>query len=1166
MVGKLVLPLLGGSPAVWNACMVFFQALLLLGYLYADRVTKQESPRKQWYIHMGVLALPVAAFAASVALSGRHTPIAAAESLAPSDGSSAIVSVLLILTLAIGVPFFVVSTSATLLQKWFTYTGHPSARDPYFLYAASNFGSLISLLGYPLFIEPNMTQGAQTWFWAAGFVALVALIVFCGRAAVNPLGVPPAPVGVGAGTLARQAANVGASLAPNAPAKQGGKQQNAVPAPAAPADSSEAAPTWLRMAKWTALAFVPSSLMLGVTFHMTTDIASIPLLWVGPLALYLVTFIIAFGRVPPWFRILIGNLAPVMILLLVFLMISEVNPGVGISLLLYNLTFFAAALMCHYELARDRPSPQYLTTYFLIMSLGGVLGGIFNSLLAPVVFTLAYEFPLALVIACLMVPKLITEEDKAAEKAAAEKAAAERVALQKTAGTATTAAPAPKPAQTRLGGWIEEDDYWIVAVGSPTLGLVGLLVTLPAYQFLHSVLVTGGLVLAFNAIYLLLWRHFWKWYKTRSLDARRTGALVLDVVIPVALGVAFWQMPKLLGSSTWYDNWVKGITEAFTSTRIKLTANTINIVVLYALPVMVCFFFVDRPLRFALAVAAILGPVKIRAESNDAIYTERSFFGILKVQETAHPQYLTNNAKDDYIRDPSGRLYLAGAYHYRKLVHGTTLHGTQVVRQERHVLDDFQLLTAGNVWDNLAVAGAQTAFDARQEPLTYYHRTGPVGAMFAELTRRGKDLEHVAMVGLGTGSVSCYAKKGQKLTFYEIDPVVRRLVEKPTMVMNEKELKERGCAPVPDPEVRQLVEKLGGVTIYDQAGYEEKKRAYIGEERKYQDALRGFFAEYKRCKEAGEPLPERPAEPTKPPAVPEIGPFTYVDLAKRRGADIDFRMGDARLKLKEDTDRKYSLLLVDAFSSDSIPVHLLTVEAVQLYLDRLTDDGILALHISNKYVRLEPVVAAIAEHHKLVARVWNDDTERGPGTFGKTASSWVVLARKREDLGSRLCSPIGDLIDPARDPYGREPLIDVIKKEYPELVTALDKNTNRLRDLKDLKDFKDFKDFKGPKDPKEFKEKEKEQKEVVLDFLAKRPNDPKAQQFASWIRIENSEYITLMKVLQTETGYGFRPLRPVTRNTPLWTDDYADVMRVMMIDELQKVRKFLGLPSLDDDE
>ena len=411
MVGKLVLPLLGGSPAVWNACMVFFQALLLLGYLYADRLTRQESPRKQLLVHLGVLALPVGAFLLAVLLNPRsdpsgsmswlerHTPIGVAERLAPTDGSSAILSVLAILTFCIGIPFFVVSTSATLLQKWFTYTGHPSARDPYFLYAASNFGSLISLLGYPIFIEPNMTQGAQTWFWAVGFVGLAALIAFCGWAAVNPLGVPPGATLSPAGAkVARQ--TVGTALT-------GGESPHGPKAGGSAAAPGEAPPTWGRMAKWTLLAFVPSSLMLGVTFHMTTDIASIPLLWVGPLALYLVTFIIAFGRTPPWFRIVLGNLTPVMILLLVFVLISDVPITVGLKLLMHLIVFFAAALMCHYELARDRPSPRYLTTYFLIMSLGGVLGGIFNSLVAPVIFRHAYEYPLAIIIACLMVPKLL---------------------------------------------------------------------------------------------------------------------------------------------------------------------------------------------------------------------------------------------------------------------------------------------------------------------------------------------------------------------------------------------------------------------------------------------------------------------------------------------------------------------------------------------------------------------------------------------------------------------------------------------------------------------------------------------------------------------------------------------------------------------------------------
>ncbi|MBP3956558.1 spermidine synthase [Gemmata sp. G18] len=889
MVAKAVLPLLGGSPAVWNGCMVFFQALLLLGYLYADRLTRRTSTSEQWAIHLVVLALPVIAFVLAALFSSKHTPIAVIEALAPNEGSSPIVSVLAILTVAIGIPFFVCSTTATLLQKWFTYTGHPSARDPYFLYAASNFGSLISLLGYPFFIEPYMAQGAQTWFWAVGFIALAGLIALCGKAAANPLGVPPT-----AKIVEKPAAPVTARAAGEPP------------------------PSWARMAKWTALAFVPSSLMLGVTFHMTTDIASIPLLWVGPLALYLVTFIIAFSRVPAWFRILIGNLAPVMILLLVFLLISGVNPGVGLSLLLHLLTFFAAALMCHYELARDRPSPQHLTTYFLVMSFGGVLGGIFNSLLAPILFTDDYEYKLVLIVSCLMVPRLAAEEE-----------------------------------------------------GDP------------------------------------------------NYSTRRTG-LILDIVIPGLVALAFWQLQKAGGFQT-YVNAVRGLARS-----LEISDNTIHVIFSFALPVMVCFFFVDRPLRFALCVGAILGISVARENNRDVVRTERSFFGILKIDK--EETYFESSFKD-----PDGKPIYGGGFEYLRLVHGTTLHGTQAKKLSNRP-KDLLFMSTLDPWNNIAVTGTLTNFNMREEPLTYYHRTGPVGAIFSELRTRkgGADARsHVAMVGLGTGSVSCYAVKGQKLTFYEIDPAVKRLV--------------------------------------------------------------ADTDEY----------------------------FTYVTDARTRGAELDFRLGDARLKLKEDVDRKYSLLLVDAFSSDSIPVHLLTTEAVQLYLDRLTDDGILALHISNKYVKLEPVVAAIAEKHNLVARVWADDAEGRPG---KTGSSWVVLARKTEDLGDRIGSPLAELVDT----YGSgAQLVRVLRVIYPELGPILDRSPLKQQD-------------------------------VVLEYLDKR-TDAQSQQYAALVR-KHTAFATTMTVLQEETGFGFRSVE-LNPDVPAWTDDFADVMRVMMIPELQAVRKFFGLKT-----
>ncbi|MBY0514917.1 MAG: fused MFS/spermidine synthase [Gemmataceae bacterium] len=1032
MVGKMVLPLLGGSPAVWNACMVFFQALLLLGYLYAHRVTQKLPVKRQWMVHTLVLGVPVAVMLVSAAVSDKHTPIAVAKALAPTGDTSPFLSVMALLTLAIGVPFFVSSTSAPLIQKWFADTGHPAARDPYFLYAASNAGSLISLLGYPLVIEPGMEVVSQTWVWALGFVALAGFIFACGRAAANPVAVPPA--------LAKL------------PAHKPGE---------APTGPVEPPPTGWRKAKWVMLAFVPSSLMLGVTFHMTTDIASIPLLWVGPLALYLVTFIIAFSTIlPPWFRLLVGNGAPVMILLLVFVIVSGATSSqVGLTLLLHLLTFFAAALMCHYELARDRPGPAHLTGYFLLMSLGGVLGGLFNALFAPLVFAQDYEYKLALVFACFMVPTL----------------------------SATTAAPRP-PAPA----------------GDGTRGRLA------------------------------------RWWL--GLDRNGKVAVVLDALVPVVVGLGAWGLYRF-SQADWFLNACKSV-----ASTVRLQVDVIVLVVVFAIPVMVCFFFVDRPVRFGLCVAVILGMSQYRDRDRDLVYSERSFFGILKVEKEERWQYPHMvDSEGKVARDENGKRIGPGRIEAYRLVHGTTLHGTQIRQLDKNFADYLQLLPAGPTpLDTVAVAGALDTFDMRQEPLTYYHRTGPVGAMFRELRSRkgGADAKaDFAMVGLGTGSVSCYALPGQKLTFYEIDPAVKRLV---------------------------------------------------ADDDKY---------------------------------------FTYVKDAERRGAKVEFRMGDARLKLQDEADAKYALLLVDAFSSDSIPVHLLTREAVELYFDRMTPDGILALHISNKFVRLEPVVARIAADLNATARVWNDD---GEGRPGKTASSWVVLARKPEYLGD-MAAPqprqvekfIDDnlpLLDLYRRHGGEAKLLDVLKAEHgqraeaavdlfrhykpsaplklllkAELSTTVvqvgqlrakygpdtmfqaaiaQENTPQANELRPLlkgneaaKLQKVWEDVGGPRvellrdliakygagDPEPTEGKDEAPKGTALNAAVMYEFGPKFLDLAQLAAGQSAER-KIQDALLLKYGDMFRELR-LLDDVPTWTDDYSDVLRVMMIPELQKVRKFLGLKT-----
>src|SRR5262249_22160606 len=361
MVAKMIVPKFGGTPAVWNTCMVFFQAALLAGYAYAHATTKWLGSRGQSLLHLLVLFLPFLAL-----------PIAVGSAV-PSGDIYPGLEVLRLLVVTVGLPFFVVSTSAPLLQNWFAGTGHPSGKDPYFLYAASNLGSMLALLGYIVLVEPNLKLTQQSNSWLAGYGLLGILTIACALALWRSPRHPVTPL-------------------PERPVSALG--------------SSELTPT--RRLRWVALAFVPSSLMLGVTTSMSTDIAAVPLLWVIPLALYLLSFILVFSRLPSWVHLIFVILMPIVILIFAFQRASGLDApvrwvdttGIGkiVWLFLLQLTaFFFVAMYCHGELAQDRPATKYLTEFYLWMSLGGVLGGLFNALVAPLVFKTAAEYPLVLV-------------------------------------------------------------------------------------------------------------------------------------------------------------------------------------------------------------------------------------------------------------------------------------------------------------------------------------------------------------------------------------------------------------------------------------------------------------------------------------------------------------------------------------------------------------------------------------------------------------------------------------------------------------------------------------------------------------------------------------------------------------------------------------------------
>jgi hypothetical protein len=289
----------------------------------------------------------------------------AARSLSPDANPSGWLLGLLLTT--VGLPFFVVATSAPLLQTWFAGTSHPSGKDPYFLYGASNLGSMLALLGYPILMEPNLRLASQSIVWAISYGALATLTLACAVVVLrSPRRLTP--------TLDKSTTEE---------VDQGPRRLS-------------------QRLSWVAFAFVPSSLLLGVTAYLSTDVAAIPLLWVIPLALYLLTFVLAFSKretLPLSWAGRAMRIVTVALVLVICLGVVQV-----IFIPLHLLMFFLAAMVCHGELARRRPSVRHLTEFYLAISVGGVLGGIFNALVAPVVFDRVVEYPLAIALACLALP------------------------------------------------------------------------------------------------------------------------------------------------------------------------------------------------------------------------------------------------------------------------------------------------------------------------------------------------------------------------------------------------------------------------------------------------------------------------------------------------------------------------------------------------------------------------------------------------------------------------------------------------------------------------------------------------------------------------------------------------------------------------------------------
>jgi hypothetical protein len=652
LFAKMILPRFGGSAAVWSTCLVFFQSALLVGYYYADVLTRRLPANRQASTHIALLV-------ASLML----LPIAPHALLTSPASDHPAFHILVLLTASIGLPFVLLSATSPLIQAWKSRTGAAA----YHLFAISNFASFLALLTFPFLIEPRLSSHRQGQLWStlyAVFVVLCSLAAWMSRtqsASVAPAASP---------FTAQQ------QLPPQEPAVAAG-QTHPQPQTLSPSPRRD----WIL---WLALSACGSVLLLATTNHLTEDVAPVPLLWVLPLALYLLTFTMAFARRSLYSRWLMVRLVAVMLGSLGYAIYDpSFTESVQVAVPLFCLGLFICCLFCHGELARLRPAPDRLTTFYLVVAAGGALGAIFVGLIAPISFPATYEYPLALCFTALAAAAVFWDT-----------------------------------------GWLSRA-FWTVG----TAALVAVL----AYH--------------------------------------------------------------------------------------------------------------------------------IHAYERNSILVVRNFYGSLRVQ-----------LHKDWLKRP-----------YHTLYHGQIEHGAQYLDPPKNA-----------------------------DPTTYYPRNSGVGLSLDFFKDKPR---HIGVVGLGTGTMAAYAKRGDELRFYEINPLIVKIAN-------------------------------------DQ--------------------------------------------------------FSYLRNAIVNGADVAIHMGDARLSLAADENERFDVLVIDAFSGDAIPVHLLTREAVALYFQRLRPDGILAIHTSNTYLDLNPVVKLLADSAGCESRlISNNDDDRKL----VDAADWMLLTRNQDFLVHLDENTLEDAID-----------------------------------------------------------------------------------------------------------------------------------------------------------
>lgn len=588
LIARFILPWFGGAPAVWTTCMLFFQIVLLLGYLYADLVTRWLRPRSQVVLHtvLAVIALLL-------------LPITPAESWKPTGDESPTLRILLLLAAAIGLPYFLLSTTGPLVQAWFART-YPD-RSPYRLFALSNFGSLLALLSYPLVFEPTLTTHSQATFWGGGFIGFTALVVTTGWTSLRAAPLPEWPP------------------SPDTPPPQ--------PASSPPRSTARRP---LQLAGWVLLSAIPSALLLATTNQICQEVAVVPFLWILPLSLYLISFIVCFDK-PHWYsRTLFGTLLLASSVSLIWCLHRFGGGELFLTLASFLMMLFSACMTCHGELVRQRPPANQLTTYYLMISIGGALGGMFVALLAPELFRGFFELHWAMF----------------------------------------AAIAASLGAMLLKGG---RDELVQIALLSTSVLLGGSFLALfqeeNASSFSTNPIWRTSCLAAFWILTAILigWNDRWRAFQQARLNDGITGPrpafnlpwfLALSLILLV-ISAVFWWFPQVAT-----EFWGAGCLVYF----VTLVAFATAFKVRFGIPQ--AWLGITSGLFVSVAVTTFGMLLYQHANRPDPnlIEVRRDFYGLLKVKESPTISEIDGQPSDDEW--------------LRELVNGRTLHGTQFIRPD----------------------------------------------------------------------------------------------------------------------------------------------------------------------------------------------------------------------------------------------------------------------------------------------------------------------------------------------------------------------------------------------------------------------------------------------------------------------------------------------------